>query len=245
MSKSAADLQGLFRNEVADSATPYLWSSDDFYTYLDDGLRMFYRLTEGIEDSRTPVDADGTPVTLISVVPGTEWYPISKLLLKIRTAYRTDNGTPISVRFPERLGDLGIYFDGRKGPVDSIIQGLDKHALRIWPVPNETMTIQLTTFRLPLVSITADTEDSIPEIDDQHALSILLWVKHRAYDKQDTETYDKNKAADFKARFEAYCLQAKREQIRARHIAGAVAYGGIPIRGQQLSSSRSNDYFNR
>ena len=95
------------------------------------------------------------------------------------------------------------------------------------------MTIQFSTFRLPLTTIN---DDDLPmEIDDQHLLSLLMWCKYRAYDKQDEDTYDKKRAADFKDRFSAYCEEAKDAQRRARHNPGPVAYGGIPITGAPRS----------
>lgn len=97
--------------------------------------------------------------------------------------------------------------------------------LRAWPFPNNTATVELRVFRLPLVPIT-DAGDQELEIDEQHHLSLLLWMKHRAYGKEDAETFDRSKRDDFEQRFQAYCARAKAEQVRLRHPAGTVQYGG-------------------
>ena len=118
-----------------------------------------------------------------------------------------------------------MRFDGTTGPVQAIIIGIEPHKIRVWPVPNETVTLQLLVFRLPLTDIDDDGQQL--EIDPQHHEHLLLWCKHRAYSKQDAEAFDKTKAADFKAQFLDYCEQAKLEQRRLRHKTRVVAYGGL------------------
>ncbi len=78
-------------------------------------------------------------------------------------------------------------------------------------------------FRLPDTVIAGDDF----EIDEQHHRGLLLWVKHRAYDVQDSEMYDKRKSMDYEARFRAYCAVAKAEQDRLNRPVSVVAYGGL------------------
>lgn len=208
-----------FRSEMSDEAAPYLWSDSLVYSYFDDAQSMFCRKTNGIADSRT------VAVTRLSVVPGTDWYTLHKGVLKIRTATRADTGIDVQVLNPERLSQHGYRFDGRAAPLKALVQGLEDHAVRAWPVPNETVTVNLSVFRLPLVALTG--AGQALEIDDQHHRHLLLWVKHLAYDKQDAETFDRRKSDDFATRFETYCAAVKKEQDRARRVVGAVAYGGI------------------
>lgn len=217
---TSTELLAAFRDEVADTVLPYLWSDATVYRYIDDAQKMFCRRTEGIEDSRTAA------VTQLAVVPNTEWYPTSKLILKIRSVTRNDTGRSVEVVNVERAPERGIYFDGRKGPIRALVAGLDKSALRAWPIPNETVTLSMSVFRLPLEAI-ADEGDQDLEVDEQHHQALLLWAKHLAYNKQDAETADPNRAADYEQRFYAYCAAARIEQERARRVVGTVAYGGI------------------
>jgi hypothetical protein len=69
--------------------------------------------------------------------------------------------------------------------------------------------------------------DQALEIDEQHHNALLLWMKHLAYDKQDSETLDKGMAAEYEARFRMYCAAALKEQERARRNSGTVIYGGL------------------
>lgn len=159
------------------------------------------------------------------VVTAEDWVDISPLILKFRTAYRTSDGAPIQLVNAENLYGKGLRFDGRTGPLTTMIIGLEPARVRVYPVPVADDTIQLAVDRLPLLAI--DKGQLALEIANQHHIHLLKWAKHRAYSKQDSETRDDKKAADNKADFEAYCFQAKLERERAAYKPSTVAYGGI------------------
>ena len=54
-----------------------------------------------------------------------------------------------------------------------------------------------------------------------------MWMKARAYGKEDTETFNRGKADEYEARFRSYCAEARKEQERLRREVGVVAYGGL------------------
>jgi hypothetical protein len=43
-----------------------------------------------------------------------------------------------------------------------------------------------------------------PEIDSRYHAGLLLWILHRAYMKNDSETLNVDKALDYKAQFEEF-----------------------------------------
>lgn len=217
---NSTELIDLYRKEMRDVEQPYLIDDAALYSYLDDAQKWFCRLTEGIEDSRS------TEVARIAVVPGTEWYPTSRLILKVRDVHRTDTGRQVEVINAEKATKYGLVFDGRTGPLKYLVTGLEKNTLRVWPVPNETVTLELRVFRLPLTSIT-DSGDQELEIDEQHHRHMLLWMKHLAYDNHDVEMFDRRKSDEYKQKFDAYCFKAMKEQERARRSVGTVIYGGV------------------
>lgn len=214
-----SELLDQFRSDVADQAEPYLWTDDEFFTYLDDAQKQFARLTDGLPDTST-VDVTEIPVTTL-----TDTYALSPLILKVRAAWLLDTGRPIAVMNVEDMSPRGMYFDGRPGHVSAVITGLDTNKVRVWPFPAAALTVKLSVFRLPLATITSNSTSL--EVAPQHHLNLLSWTKHRAYSKQDAETVDKTRAAEWRTVFEMYCGQAKAEQARARHKPRAVAYGGI------------------
>ncbi len=217
---NSSELLDLFRREVSDVEAPYLWSDEEVFSYIDDAQKWFCRRTYGIADART------TEVVKLNIVPDTEWYSLHKSILYIRKATRDDTGAPVNLRTPEQADSAGIRFTSDKGVLRALVLGLDASAARTVPIPSETVTVSLVVFRLPLVKI-SDLGDQELEVDEQHHNSLLLWMKHRAYDKQDAETFDKRKSEDYRTKFYAYCAGAKQEQDRANRVLGTVEYGGI------------------
>ena len=208
------DLRNTLRDEVDDAVVPYLVSDALVYTYIDDAQKMFCRQTEGIEDGRR---------FQLAVVANTEWYAIDKSILKLRKATDTATGRPVDLINPEKAEGLGVRFDGRTGVVRALVIGIEKNFARAWPKPSAAMTVALDVFRLPL---TVNLGDEL-EIDEQHHLSLLLWVKHKFYGNEDSEVSNPNKAAEYEQRFRAYCAAARIEQGRARRTTSSVSYGGI------------------
>jgi len=208
----------LFRSEMADQAEPYLWSDEEFFVYLDDAQKMWARWTDGIADA-------SSDLTQIVVQAGQQWYDLDSRVLKIRTATRADDGRTLDIYNPEDLQYRGVRFTGQQAPVRALIQGMEDGKLRAWPVPSDDMTVDLTIFRLPLESIVD--ENSVLEIAEHHHTHLLKWVRSRAYGKQDADTFDRVKAAEFEAAFRDYCKQVQREQSRVRRTTGTVQYGGL------------------
>lgn len=217
---NSTDLLDTFREEMNDAEAPYLWSDTLLYRYMNDAQEMFCRLTEGIEDSSTP------SICRLDVVATTEWYPISKKVLKVREAVDVATGRPYDVMNMEKASKQGVLFNGYPGPLKLFVAGLEKHKLRAWPKPTDDVSVELRVFRLPLVTITDDGDQAF-EIDDQHVLSLLHWMKFKAYGKEDAETFDRRKSDEYEQRFYAYCANAKKEQERARRSTSTVFYGGL------------------
>jgi hypothetical protein len=212
---NTTELLAVFRQEVFDLELPYLWSDSLVYTYIDDAQKQFCRLTYGIEDSRT--------FKLNIKSDGTEWYAIDPMILKLRNAVDSSTGRDVPLIAVEKMGDRGLRFDGSVGPLQALITGLDKGFVRALPKPNVASTVELRTFRLPNDVVAGDDF----EIDPQHVLPLLDWVKKKAYSVQDAETSDPRKAERHEKAFEAYCADAKVEQSRARRPVSTVTYGGL------------------
>lgn len=217
---NSTELLEVFREEMNDEATPYLWSDLWFFRRLDEAQKNFCRLTEGIEDSTT------AEITQLALAAGATWLPLDTRVLKVREVANADTGRPYKTTTMEEAARLGVIFNGRTGPIEVFVEGLEKHKLRAWPAPVEDTDLALRVFRLPLVAIT-DVGDQALEIDEQHHLPLLLAVKAAAYGKEDVETFNRSKRDDYEVRFLNYCEKAKREQGRLRHTAGTVAYGGL------------------
>ena len=212
---TTTELLALFRIEVSDLEVPYLWSDELIYSYIDDAQKQFCRDTYGIADAR------GFNLNILA--DGTEWYKTDPRILKIRSATDQSTGLPVQVLPVEKMITYGMKFDGRLGPIKSLISGLEANVLRAYPIPNVASTIGLLTFRLP--SDVAAGDDF--EIDPQHHRYLLNWIKRLAYDVKDTEVFDPQAVVKYQTAHDAYCAKAKNEMSRAMHPVGYVTYGGL------------------
>ena len=212
-------LVALFRSEMDDLVEAYLWTDEEILGYVDDAQKMFCRKTDGISDATTPA------VTRIAAVANTDWVDLHPSILKIRAVTRTDSGRPLELLNDEDMAPRGWYFDQRPGYIKALVVGAEAHKGRVWPLSAETVTVALKVFRLPLSPI-IDFDQAL-EVDEEHHRHLLLWCKHLAYSKQDSEAFDKTKAAEFEKRFYAYCAQVMDEERRKRHKTRVVRYGGL------------------
>lgn len=212
---NTTELLAVFRDEVADTVVPYLWSDTLVYAYIDDAQKQFCRETFGIEDARS---------YKLTITPDTEWYKLSPKITRLLSAADSVTGRDIPILSVEDVKAKCIKFNGSKASkVSALVKGQQKNYLRAWPIPTTAAVIPLSTLRLP-ADIGAGDDF---EIDEQHILNLLLWVKYRAYAKQDVETLDKRKSLDCKTEFLAYCAESKTEQGRLRRTVGVTRFGGI------------------
>lgn len=207
-----------FRTDVDDNVGPFLWSDETVAEYADDAQKMFCRLTNGIADA-------SSQMCEVDISAGDAFSAIDRRILKIRSIARGSDGRTIGMANVENLASIGLRLTAVAGPVHTAVTGMEDHKVRWINVPAVDDVARLTVYRLPLRAIT--TAKAPLEIDEQHHRALLLWMKHLAYAKQDTDTYDAQKSGEAEARFRAYCMQAKAEQDRAKHKVRIVAYGGI------------------
>jgi len=221
-------LHDLFRSEVRDEVAPYLWSSAEVYSYIDGAQKMFCRLQGGIADATSPV-------TRLTAAAGDVFVPISPLILKLREARRSIDGRGLEIlNFEDlqaRQGDddygcrSAYRIDNTPGAVTAIVVGMEANKVRLVRIPQEDQTFDLIVYRMPLVAIT-DVGGQPLEIDEHHHRPLVHWMKHLAHQKQDAETYDRGRAAEFRDEFLAYSAQAKAEREKREHKYRTVGYGG-------------------
>lgn len=212
---NTTELLNTFRLEVYDTVAPYLWSDALIYTYIDDAQKQFCRWTYGIEDARS------FKLTIKS--DGTVWYAIDPMILKLRDAIDPATGNNVPFIAVEKMAENHMRFDGTQGPLKALVTGMEKNYVRAYPIPNVASVVELRTFRLPADVVAGDEF----EIDIQHHLPLLMWVKHKAYSVQDADARDDKKAAENEQKFKEYCAAAKLEQSRIRRPVSTVTYGGL------------------
>lgn len=76
-------------------------------------------------------------------------------------------------------------------------------------------------------SHTVESGFEFDEVAPEHHEALLMWMKHRAYGKQDAETFDRGRSLDYKQQFANYCAAATAEWDRYKSNTNPVAYGGL------------------
>lgn len=225
-------LVSLFRKDMSDEASPPLWSDDEVFGYADDAQKMFARLTGGIADSTSALTFIGFDINQADFI-------LDSRILKVRKAYRVSDGSPLAVVNYENMEKECVRFDGKKGPLRTIVIGADEKVAYLLPIPSIADAAQLLVDRLPLSTLTEADEPQDLEIAEQHHRHMLEWMKSLAYQKQDAETFDKSKSTEFENKFRAYCEMSRIEKDKRKHVPRSVNYGGIPF---STNFGRRTDY---
>ena len=225
------DLYALFRSDVVDAVAPHLWSDTEVWGYMNDAYRMFARLTGGIPDTTSAL-------TRLALTPGVATNAVSPLILRFRSAYLLSDGTELKIINEADLprlatSDYGQVNPARRnlltGKVTHMVTGMDRRAtsgtVRWVYIPDAEDTVQLSVQRLPLETVESGFE--FPEIGEEHHEHLMLWMKARAYGKQDAECFDRGRRDEYTQAFRTYCAEAKAEWNRYRSHNMSVAYGGL------------------
>jgi hypothetical protein len=208
-------LLNYFRAQVMDDVAPYLWSTVECITYMNEAQLMFCRLTDGIADAST------TAVCTVPVVTGEIFAPVHPSIKHYRLATLASGGTELQIR-----NHTDIHkWTNQQGRITRMIIGLQQELVRWDYAPMVDDEVNLIVFRLPLEDIT-DVDQEI-EIPPKHHVSLVHWMKHLAYMKQDSQTYDAQTAEKAKRDFELYCAKVQTEAEFQKHAPVAVLYGGI------------------
>ena len=186
-----ADFITEFRETVADNAEPFFWSSEIIVRYLNEAVQEACERAKLIEDRSTPA------VCSITLQAGVSTYNLHPSVFEIkRLSFR---GRPLDETSTEALDCDSPGWENRSGQPRVFVfeqaSGGQPPKLRLVPMPTATDTIALTVYRGALKPLSADIDTGKPEIPERFHERLMDWVLHRAYLKQDADTFDPNKAA--------------------------------------------------
>jgi hypothetical protein len=223
------DLHEWFRSQIDDVVTPYLWSEDEVYAYMDSAQKAFARQTDYFVDSTT--------YSGLTVTAGNPSVVLSDLILKIRKARLVNAKTYVE---PVKLYDIGTRnmpddyrnlfsssnWEDLTGVPRCVITDMNVGTGRLVPIPVANDTLSLSVVRLPLTDLVPGAAlFELADTEDQRML--FHWMAFKAYSKQDVDTYDPNTADNHRGIFTAYTDKRSREFRRKRSPAATTTYGGL------------------
>lgn len=207
------DLVEAFRSRAQDNAAPYLWSDAEVKEFANDAEN------EAAERASLLRDTTTAAICEVDVVAATAGYLLDARILRVERAKLDLGATPLSLTSTAAMDrgsgvtprdwraqamswqSGGFGWEQRTGtPVMALLdrEG-SRWKLTLYPKPVADDTLRLQVFRQPLADMAAN--DDEPEIPARLHIRLLDWMMHRAYSKQDTETFDQAKADKAEAAF--------------------------------------------
>ena len=189
------DFISKFREAVLDCVEPPLWTSEEIIGFLNEAVQEACERAKLIEDRLTPL------VCNLPLQPGVSTYNLHASVFEIKRL--TLLGLPLTETSVEKLDDICPGWELRSGRPRWFIfeqaNGVQSPRARLVPTPTEATAVALTVYRGALKPIAA--KDCMvdctanPELHERFHLRLMDWMLHRAYLKQDADTFDPNKAA--------------------------------------------------
>lgn len=218
------DIINLVRVQLDDTIgeAKRLWSDADLTSYanvIQDKLAEECHL---ITDSVTASDADNVPVCVIPVETGNAIYPVHGKILQIMRV-RYDGQTNPLLRVPSAILDATFpEWQTRTGLPSAYVLDMNAKTLTLDRVPETFSNLRLTVKRLPLTPLVATNLKASPEIPDAYHVKMLNGMLYMAYSKQDADTFDGKRAADYMTRFQLDLEDIRRDELRRhpKHIGG-------------------------
>ena len=225
---NSGELIEAWRADVMDDLEPYLWSQPEAIRYANEAYRRFVRLTGGIHDFTSAL-------TRVDIVAGEAIANVSPLILRFDMATRQSDNREIAItnwtdRNLMRKDDYGtssfLYNDAAPGEVRYMVIGSQMGKVKWVNTPIADDVAQLQVYRLPLDKVVSENHP-LDEVDEDHHIHLLDWMKHLAYLKRDAETYNKNASDEHREMFISYCAESKAELDRYKSKVRTVQYGGL------------------
>lgn len=141
---------------------------------------------------RLLVDSSTAEICSIPIVAGTAAYPFDPRIIMILRGKMASSTTPLGRASFTMLDERYDNWEAQEGKVETFVTGMDKNQIRLFKVPVSDDTLKLTVIREPLESLVDD--ENVPEIHPRLHQPLILWIKHRAYQNQDSQMWDKNRS---------------------------------------------------
>ncbi len=175
------------------STTDKLWSQDDILEYARDAE------SEACERADLLVD-NTSALTDITINTSTGTFGLASTVIAVLSA-KLALGTEPLMETSELVLDLSVSdWAASTGTPRSYVKTPTNKVI-LYPKPIVADTLNMTVSRFPNTPITVS---GSPEVDSRYHPGLILWILHRAYLKNDSETLNTGKAADYEKAFEKF-----------------------------------------
>lgn len=193
-----ADLIARFRVDADDSVPQYLWGDEAVAGWFTEAV------AEAAIRGRLLHESANADVCQIPVQAGVDTYALHEALHEIDyLAFKPEGAEarhPVRLVSRLELDELRPHWRERKGRVRWAIQSDTR--IRLALMPEAAGVLYLEGYRVPLEPLQDDEDE--PEIHRSHHARLVHWVLHRAFSVPDSETIDKDRAAQAEQAFTRY-----------------------------------------
>lgn len=183
------DLIELYRRDADDKKSPPFCSDEDLIEYANDAELEACRRARLILDSTTPAlcrlsfTAAGSPVVRLDA-----------RVISVRRMVWPGRSLPLYSRLTGQMDEEFPGWETHTGQEPSLyVTDVQTQALRLYPIPTASGTLQLSVYRLPLAPMEG-LEDE-PEIQERARRGLVQWMLFMGLGKQDADSFNAGKSA--------------------------------------------------
>lgn len=211
-----------FRREVRDTIAPYFWSETEVYDYMTDAESMVAQRILCIQDMTSEAAVYDITASEPEVV-------LHESVIRIRdaTLISADTDHPLDILSADNMQDFGLRaIRTTTGRPNTLFTGATTNGVRLYPIPSTDAQLALSIYRTPLNPLTVSASFEVPK---QYRSAMLEWMKYRAYNKDDVESYDPAKANTAMNAFLKLIdgFETMESMRRGGPQSGLIAYGGL------------------
>lgn len=196
-----------YRRAAFDRVYPYFTEDEDVIYWLNEAQ------DEAVTRGRLIYEASNPAICQIPVVAGTASYSLhasiyelaycafaltgqaERVVLPMVSEESLDSGRITLAMTCSDNGTVSVFSpdDWRSVTGTPIYAVQNDKGLRLVPTPDESGTVFVEGYRMPIATLSAGTD--IPEINAIHHRHLIDWVLYRAFSTPDVDLLDPNKAA--------------------------------------------------
>lgn len=150
--------------------------------------------------SRLLIDSSTAAICNIAIEAGTAIYAYDPRIIFILRGQIIGANRPLSKVSRTIIDEHRPNWQNHEGEVECFVTGMNTGKVTFYRKPSTPATLNLTVVRRALQPMAKETDT--PEINSLLHLDLILWIKHKVYNNQDSELFDKNRADVHLAAFE-------------------------------------------
>lgn len=205
------------------------WSNEELTQHINEAISQVYRRILPVKDILLP----------ISVVVDTHTYPLDPSIIQLLGVRSSLTDLALVELDIEDIFDTPQW-ETVKGDPTHYIPNYDTGTIRLYPIPTKVDTLSIMYYRFPLTTLDWTKNSFSAELRTEFLIPMLNYAVFLAYNKDEANTNDPQKAQNHLALFNqefpqtsAYSDNRKRKTTNRK-----IRYGGLPIDGTTHKRNR-------